>query len=660
MTHKKQRQNKNSNPRTITGIISVSAGGKGFVATPDSKEDIIIFPENLNTALNGDTVKIAVKSEKEQTHQSFWRNPRVRKTGTVISIEKRARDTFVGVLEKATTKFQVITDDKRFYTKISIPKPPQGAESGQKVQVRIYHWANPKELPEGEIIETIGLHGEHNTEMRAIVLEKGFEIKFKPEIENEAKKIKTSESPIPKEEISKRRDFRKILTMTIDPVDAKDFDDAISFRELPNSKFEIGIHIADVSHYVRENTKLNDEARKRGFSVYLVDRTIPMLPEILSNDLCSLNPNEEKLAFSAVFEMDSHGKISSRWFGKTIIKSAKRFSYEEAQKSLDDKNGIYHKELSALNNIAKEMRAEKVKKGAIDFEQEEVKFELDALGRPTRIYKKERLDTHKLVEEYMLLANREVACHMFSAFEKKGIKGPFIYRTHDVPNKEKISELAVFIKALGYELPLKKGSVSAKDMQALFNEISGKAEEGIIKTAALRSMAKAIYTTENIGHFGLAFEYYTHFTSPIRRYADLLVHRILWKELSGISFGKDEWIKYEKMAEENTQREISASDAERASRKYKQVEYMSSHIGEIFDGIITGVTEWGIYVEETATKCEGMIRIRDLGKDFFVLDQKNYCLVGEKTGQKFSLGDKVKFRVVSADIERKTLDFSLV
>jgi ribonuclease R len=636
------------------GIISVSSKGVGYLEIPDLSEDIEIQAEHLNTALNKDEVEAVLIPGVI----------RGRRQGKVLKVTKRAKESFVGVLEKTDSKLLLVPDDKRFYTKIHIAAPaPAGSEPGMKALVHLDAWNDPKVLPTGTIDRVIGRKGEHNAEMASIVLERGIDTDYPAAVEKEAEEIERTQKPIPAAELAKRRDFRETLTMTIDPVDAKDFDDAISFAPLGDGWYEVGVHIADVSHYVREGTALDAEARKRGFSVYLVDRTIPMLPEVLSNDICSLNPNEDKLVFSAVFEINAKAEIRSRWFGKAVIRSAKRFSYEEAQGSLDDEKKPYHHELTTLNGMAKIMRAAKWKKGAIDFEQDEIRFELDPIsGKPLKIYKKERLDTHKLVEEYMLLANREVAEYMWKAFEKKAFKSPFIYRIHDTPDRDRIAELALFVKALGYTLPLTpKGSVTAQDLQALFKQIAGKAEEGMIKTAAVRSMAKAVYTTKNIGHFGLAFEYYTHFTSPIRRYADLLVHRVLFKHLSGEPVGEEEWVRYEKMAAENTEREIAAAEAERASKKYKQVEYMLDHVGEIFDGVISGVTEWGIYVEETHTRAEGMVKLRDLpGNDFYALDPKTYSVVGERTKRRFTLGDKVRFKITAADMERKTLDMTLI
>jgi len=651
--HKKQEKTLPS--KTLTGVLSVNSRGVGYLRSETKDlEDVEIQNNSLNTALNGDMVTVALLPTRGKE----------RRAGKVLSIENRAKKVFAGILQKEKDTYFLLPDDKKMYADIVISKDnviSKKAEIGQKILVKITLWDKLQTSPRGEIIQILGQAGEHNTEMKSILYEKGFEIGFPEPVEAEAIKLEKTEKPIPQAEITKRKDFRNTLTFTIDPKDAKDFDDAISIKFLPNGNFEIGVHIADVSHYVREKSALDAEAIKREFSVYLVDRTIPMLPEVLSNDICSLNPNEEKLTFSAVFEMTGSGKIISRWFGKTIIKSAKRFTYELAQESINNTQGEFHKELKTLNEIAKKLRKEKTIHGAIDFEQDEVAFELDAKGKPIRIYKKQRLDAHKLVEEYMLLANKEVAEFIFKAYKKTNSESPFIYRIHDLPDNEKIVSLGIFVKALGYELVTdKKKGLKAIDLQNLFKQIEGTAEESMIKTAAVRSMSKAIYSTKNIGHFGLAFEFYTHFTSPIRRYPDLLVHRLLEKHLKDEKLPRSEWIKYEKISVLATEKEIRAAEAERDSKKYKQVEYMLEKVGQTFSGTITGVTEWGVYVEEKDTRAEGMVKIRDLGDDYYILDQKNYCIVGEKTKKKFSLGDQVKFKITDANLEKKAIDCVLV
>ncbi len=652
--------------KKIQGIISVNSRAMGFIASEKGGEDIMIETPHLNTALNKDEIEIEILPGKI----------RGRRTGKVVRIIKRAKTQFVGTIDERGTKLVLIPDDFRMYAPLQISRPPKDAQKGYKALAKITEWKIDKE-PTGEILKVIGRKGEHEVEMQAIVLERGFESEFPREVEQEAER---AEKVISAAEVAARRDFRGAALFTIDPKDAKDFDDALSLRRLPSSakategksedRFEIGIHIADVSHFVREGTGLDREARERGTSVYLVDRTIPMLPHILSNDLCSLNPDVDRLAFSAVFEMDGSGRVHKRWFGKSIIHSQKRFTYESAQELIDSCRSQTptgrnltptENALLILDSIAKKLRRDKMKKGAIDFEHDEVGFDLDKDGHPIRVFTKARLDTHKLVEEFMLLANREVAEFFFQHAKKSGGKMPFLYRTHDLPNQEKIEQLGVFVHALGHELSVSKnGGITGKDLQALFQKIDGHASESLIKTAAVRSMAKAVYSTQNIGHFGLAFEYYTHFTSPIRRYPDLIVHRLLESILKHRPLKPDMLSRLERMAEHATRKEIAAAEAERESIKMKQVEFMQTLLHKEFSGIISGVTEWGIYVEEAETKAEGMAKLRDLGDDYFVLDEKNYRVVGEKTKKKYSLGDVVRFRVVGSDLERKTLDYKLI
>lgn len=637
--------------RTVkVGIISVTSKGAGYVKVEGFEDDFEVPQGYLNTALHRDEVEIALGPTI----------PNMRQAAEVVRVIKRAKEQFVGTIDKNGACY-LIPDDRKMYTDIFLTGPEtEKVNPGDKVLARITKWKDPKKNPEGIILRVIGKKGNNNVEMESIVLEKGFDTGFPPEVENEAEKLEKTEKPIKAEEITKRKDFRQTLTFTIDPADAKDFDDAISFKKISDDRFEIGVHIADVSHYVRIGTELDKEAQKRGFSVYLVDRTIPMLPEVLSNDICSLNPNEDKLTFSAVFEMNRNGEVLASWFGKTVINSDKRFTYEEAQETLEQ-GGKYFDELTTLNSIAKILQKEKWEKGAIDFEQDEVKFRLDENGKPIEVYRKVRKDAHKLVEEYMLLANRGVAEFLAKGYEKRGLKmAAMLYRIHDRPDPEKVHDLSIFLKALGYELESHGGKVSSKQIANVLRSIEGKPNESLVKTVAIRSMAKAIYSTLNVGHFGLAYDYYTHFTSPIRRYADLLVHRLLERFLAGGKIESGEISRYQKMAEASTEKEIAAAEAERASIKYKQVEYMQSRVGQIFDGVITGVTEWGVYIEELETKCEGMVRVRDLGDDFFSYDEASYSLVGEKTKKKFTLGDKIKFKVTKADLDAKTLDYLLV
>ena len=638
-----EKENKN----ILEGIIRVTGKGVGYFPAPDESDDFEVQPDNLNAALNRDKVKIEIL-DKELLG---------RKQAQVVEIVERHKTEFVGILEKADAGFFLVPDDKRMYRDIFVPADKaNGGKAGEKVQVRITEWEDASKSPKGEVVRIIGKAGEHNTEMLGIIYESGFEVDFPPEVEQEAKAWKTKYE---KEDKSKdRKDFRGATTFTIDPADAKDFDDAISLKSLENGDFEIGIHIADVSHFVVEKTALDKEARKRGTSIYLVDRTIPMLPEVLSNDLCSLNANEPKYAFSAVFIMDKNAKVKERWFGRTLIESDKRFTYEEAQEILDKKAGVFYDELKTLNDLAYKLRTEKFKNGAIEFETEEVKFELDAAGKPIRVYKKERKDTHKLVEDFMLLANREVAAHMHTV--NNGSRAAFVYRIHDAPDREKIVNLATFVKALGFELKNKDGETTAEDITRMLHSVEGTPAEMLVKTAAIRSMSKAVYSTTNIGHFGLAFEYYTHFTSPIRRYPDLMVHRLLQRFLVKGRIEQDEMIKYQRLCEDSSEREMEAAEAERASIKYKQVEYMQGHIGETFDAIVSGVSEWGIYVEEVNTKAEGMVKLRDMKDDFYELNEKLYAIVGKKTGKKFSLGDKIRVKLIASDPERKTLDFTFI
>jgi len=643
---------KTNNNSNIRGFIKNTKGGIGYFVSEDGKMNAEIPSKSLCYAMTGDKVEIRRSKNK-------------RASGFFCEVEKilaHSKKVFVGYVEKSGNNLIVTPDDRRIKISILIDKNDENkVRLSDKVQIKIKDWKELPRLSTGQILKVIGKKGENNAEMESIVLDKGFEVDFPENVENEAKNISEKNKTIPKEEINKRRDFRDTLTFTIDPKDAKDFDDAISFKKLQNGNFEIGVHIADVSHYVRERTALDVEALERGCSVYLPDRTIPMLPFELSDNLCSLNEEQEKLTFSAVFEMTGKGKVISRWFGKTAIKSNKRFTYENAQETLDRKSGIYFSELETLNKIAKILQKEKFQKGAIDFEQDEIAFELDNTGKVLKIYKKKRLDTHKLVEEYMLLANREVAEYIFREEKKLNKAIPLPYRIHDTPNKDKIAELAIFVKALGYELKLdKNGNATGKSMQSLFAQIEGKSEESLIKTASIRSMAKAIYSTKNIGHFGLAFEYYAHFTSPIRRYPDLLTQRTLYKILSHENMTERDFAFYERASVKSTENEIRAAEAERESKKLKQIEFMQDKTGQEFEGSITGVTDWGIYVEDSETRAEGLVRLSSLKNDYYEVDTKTYSLVGRKTKQKYSLGEKVKIKLIGLDLDRRTMDFEII
>jgi len=632
------------------GIISISSKGTGYVATgteKDKGQDPEISFKHLNTALNGDLVEILLHPKNQG-----------RQTGEVLKIIHRAKTRFAGILEKENNLFFLKPDDIKMYTDILIPdKFLNEALEGQKVFVEMISWQNPSKAPEGKVIKILGKPGDNNTEMQAIAIEKGFDSELPSKVEEEARKIKLE--GIKENDYKDRRDFRETLTFTIDPIDAKDFDDAISFRELENNptdggaKYEIGVHIADVTHYVKIGSDLDEEARERGTSVYLVDRTIPMLPEILSNDLCSLVPNKDRLTMSAVFIIDKNAKVKSEWFGRTVIHSQKRFTYGEVEKILKNKDATFHKELSILNDLAKKLTKKRFEQGAISLEQAEVKFILDPNGVPIKVIKKERGDSEKLVEEFMLLANRKVA-EVLS-------KNISLYRIHDFPSKEKMIDLAFFLRSLGHKVSLQDGVIPTNEINKLLLSLANKnTMSDTVNRAIIRSMAKAVYSTKNIGHYGLAFAYYTHFTSPIRRYPDIIVHRLLLDYLAGKKIAKEKLHEYEKIARISSEQEKRASEAERNSVKYKQVEYMSKRLGKVFDGAISGINEWGIYVEEIETKCEGLVRVREMKDDFYIFNEKKLELIGQKNKRRYRLGDKLKIKVKAVDLERKTIDYVLV
>lgn len=633
--------------RYLDGTIYISHKGVGTIRVKGQEDTVEVAHNFLHTACHGDTVRVMLLPKSKDGSQ----------TGQVSEILRRSKKGFAGVLEKEHDMYFLIPSDLKMYSDIIIPENQlNGAKVGQKIFVTITDWTDHKKAPIGTVAKILGMPMEHNAEMEAIAMEKGFDALFPPNVEKEAGEI--AKAGITEKDIKDRRDMREITTFTIDPEDAKDFDDALSFQKLPNGHVEIGIHIADVAHYVRVGTALDDEARRRGTSVYLVDRTIPMLPEELSNGLCSLNPNVDRLTFSSIFEMDMSGVVYNEWFGRTVIYSDKRFTYEGAQKVLDDKKGEFFEELSILNSIGKKLLKKRYEDGAISLEQEEVKFKLDENGIPLSVYTKERGDTHKLIEEFMLLANRRVAEHMSKINKGKG--GVFVYRIHDTPNKEKMQDLVTFLKRLGYNMKLKDGIIPSEEINILVGKLEHNPLRDTVHTQIIRTMAKAIYSTKNIGHYGLGFKFYTHFTSPIRRYPDVIVHRLLDSFLRNELIPKERWFEYEHMSTEASNREKEAAEAERASIKYKQVEYMSTRIGETYEGLITGVTEWGLYVEDKQTKCEGMVRMRDLKDDYYTFDKKHMSIKGSKTHKKYTLGDKVKFKVISADRNKKTIDYSLV
>lgn len=633
----------------------VRGKGTGFVTHEDFEEDVLIERDHLGFALDGDLVEVELKKKQ----------PGKRQEGKVARVIQSVAREIIGVVKEKEirgTKMKYLApDNRRIHIRPLLPDAtPNDLE--MKVVIEIEKWSQPMLDPIAKIVETIGRAGDHETEMQAIIRSGGFAKDFPEQVQEAAQKLHTNQEQIFQDAINdpKRRDYRGIATMTIDPHDAKDFDDALSLKTLENGNIEVGIHIADVSHYVRAGEPLDEEAQQRGTSVYLVDRVIPMLPEILSNDLCSLRPNEDRLAFSAIFELDADANIKNGWYGQTIIHSDKRFSYEDAQKVLDDQSGEFLDELNIMMKLGRILRRKRYKSGAIAFEQPEVKFELDERGAPVRVYKKTRIETMLMIEDFMLLANREVATYVNKQAEKKDTTFPFVYRVHDTPNPDKIEELATFVHALGYEFETNKGQVKAKAINRLMHAVEGKPEEQLIKVASIRSMAKAIYSTKNLGHFGLAFDYYTHFTSPIRRYPDLMAHRMLRKHLDGVTIGPKEAAKAEQLCTQSSHREMEAVTAERDSIKFKQVEYMLNKVGQEFDGIITGVADWGIYVQDKESMAEGMIRLASIRGDYFEHIANKYHVKGQKTGKIYRLGDEIRVKLIRADKDERQLDFELV
>ncbi len=630
----------NSNAEPLTGILDHVSSRFGYVKLGNDQPDIYIKSSDLASAVDGDTVRIVIFPTRHGEHQE----------GKVVEVVSRNRNRFVGRVELSKNFAFVIPDGRKIHTDFFVyPEHINGAKAGDKVIVEVTSWAENDRKPEGKVVQVLGKAGENEAEIHSIMAEFDLPFKFPEVVLNESQKINEG---ITAQEIKKRWDFRDVTTFTIDPEDAKDFDDALSFKNLDNGTYEIGIHIADVTHYIVPNSILDGEAFDRATSVYLVDRTIPMLPERLSNELCSLRPHEDKLTFAAVFEIDEKGKIKKEWFGRTIIHSDVRFSYEDAQVILEKGQGKLAEELRILNDIAKKLRKERFNKGAVNFETTEVKFKLDAKGKPLAVIPKVRKDAHKLIEEFMLLANKQVATFVYN-YKKAKEKNTFVYRIHDFPDPEKVKDFSVFARQFGHKMNIDENSISSS-LNKLMSEIEGKPEQNILEQLAIRTMAKAKYSTDVKGHFGLAFNHYTHFTSPIRRYPDMMVHRMLQHYLDdGKHLSKNE---FEDKCVHSSEREKRAADAERASIKYKQVEFMASAEKKEYDGLISGVTEWGIYVEIVETKCEGMIRLADMTDDFYEFDEKNYRITGRKTRKTYTLGDKISVRVKKTDIDKRLID----
>ncbi len=642
----KNKYKLNNHGIEMTGTFQRKSNGKNSFIPEGGGDPIFVAERNSAHAMNNDKVRIAFYAKRRGCEAE----------GEVIEILQRANDTFVGTLEVEKSYAFLVTENRTLANDIFIPKDKlKGGRTGDKAVVKVTEWPDKAKNPIGQVLDILGKAGDNTTEMHAILAEFGLPYVYPQSVEKAADKIPAE---ISAEEIARREDFRKVTTFTIDPKDAKDFDDALSIRPLKDGLWEVGVHIADVTHYVKEGSIIDKEAEKRATSVYLVDRTIPMLPERLCNFICSLRPNEEKLAFSAIFDITEKGEVRDSRIVHTVIESDRRFTYEEAQQIIETKEGDFKDEILMLDTIAKALREKRFTAGAINFDRYEVKFEIDEKGKPISVYFKESKDANKLVEEFMLLANRTVAEKIGKA--PKGKKPKVLpYRIHDLPDPEKLDNLAQFIARFGYRLRTSgtKTDVS-KSINHLLDDIQGKKEENLIETVSIRAMQKARYSTHNIGHYGLAFDYYTHFTSPIRRFPDMMVHRLVTRYMDGGRSVSE--TKYEDLCDHSSNMEQIAANAERASIKYKQVEFMSERLGQTYDGVISGVTEWGLYVELNENKCEGMIPIRDLDDDYYEFDEKNYCLRGRRKNRIYSLGDAITVKVARANLEKKQLDFALV
>ncbi|MDP3916015.1 MAG: ribonuclease R [Bacteroidota bacterium] len=628
---------------TICGIVDVQRQGFAYITSEEVEKPVLVSAHNLNHAMDGDKVKVHLYAMHKKQQPE----------GEVVEIVERAKTTFVGTISKSRNFSFLIPSGKSAFDLFIPNEKLNGAKDGQKAIARITEWPARSKNPFGEIIEVLGDVGNNNTEMHAILAEFDLPLRFPENVLKAAEKIPDM---VPEKEIERRRDMRGVTTFTIDPHDAKDFDDALSLRKLENGFWEVGVHIADVSYYVHPGSILDEEAYDRATSVYLVDRVVPMLPEKLSNGVCSLRPNEDKLCFSAIFQLNDEAEIQKQWFGRTVIHSDKRFAYEDAQAIIETGEGELKDEVLTLHRLAVKMREARFKKGSLGFERVEVKFNLDENGKPLSVYFKEAKESNQLVEEFMLLANKRVAEFIGNPEDQKTPR-TFVYRIHDKPDPDKLMNFNHFIHKFGYGLQLGTPGQISKSMNLLMTNVKGKNEQNVIETLAIRTMAKAAYSTRNIGHYGLSFEYYTHFTSPIRRYPDVMVHRVLERYLQGgRTVSAPKW---EDMCKHSSVMESKAANAERSSTKYKQVEFMQDKIGEEFSGVISGVTEWGIFVE-LENKCEGMVSVSSLADDFYIFDEKNYCLVGRHSHQKFQLGDVVNVEIIRANLEKKQLDFRLI